>query len=64
MRGAQAIGANTGRPASGYEMRTVAAELHDFVEALGLTRNGPVDIVDHDIGTWIGCFYGAEWPDT
>ena len=25
------------RPASGYEMRTVAAELHDFVEALKLT---------------------------
>ena len=35
------------RPASGYEMRTVAAELHDFVEALKLTANGPVDIVGH-----------------
>jgi pimeloyl-ACP methyl ester carboxylesterase len=31
-------------------MRTVAAELHGFVEALGLTRNGPVDVVGHDIG--------------
>jgi pimeloyl-ACP methyl ester carboxylesterase len=51
------------RPASGYEMRTVAAELHGFVEALGLTTNGPVDIVGHDIGTWIGYFYAAEWPD-
>ena len=29
------------RPASGYELRTVAAELHGFVEALGLTKNGP-----------------------
>src|ERR1700720_2891544 len=38
------------RPASGYEMRTVAAELHGFVEALGLTANGPVDIVGHDMG--------------
>ena len=50
------------RPASGYEMRTVAAELHDFVEALKLTANGPVDIVGHDLGTWIGYAYAAEWP--
>lgn len=51
------------RPASGYEMRTVAAELHGFVEALGLTANGPVDIVGHDMGTWIGYAHAAEWPD-
>ena len=50
------------RPASGYEMRTVAAELHGFVEALGLAANGPVDIVGHDMGTWIGYAYAAEWP--
>jgi pimeloyl-ACP methyl ester carboxylesterase len=50
------------RPASGYDMRTVAAELHGFVEALGLTANGPVDIVGHDLGTWIGYAYAAEWP--
>jgi pimeloyl-ACP methyl ester carboxylesterase len=50
------------RPASGYEMRTVAAELHDFVEALKLTANGPIDIVGHDLGTWIGYAYAAEWP--
>jgi pimeloyl-ACP methyl ester carboxylesterase len=50
------------RPASGYELRTVAAELHDFVEALTLTANGPVDIVGHDLGTWIGYAYAAEWP--
>ena len=50
------------RPASGYDMRTVAAELHGFVEALRLTANGPVDIVGHDLGTWIGYAYAAEWP--
>jgi pimeloyl-ACP methyl ester carboxylesterase len=50
------------RPASGYDLRTVAAELHGFVEALGLTANGPVDIVGHDLGTWIGYAYAAEWP--
>jgi pimeloyl-ACP methyl ester carboxylesterase len=50
------------RPASGYDMRTVAAELHDFVEALNLTANGPVDIVGHDLGTWIAYAYAADWP--
>jgi pimeloyl-ACP methyl ester carboxylesterase len=50
------------RPTSGYEMRTVAAELHGFVEALGLTASGPVDIVGHDLGTWIAYAYAAEWP--
>src|SRR5260370_3965755 len=53
---------DSGRVASGYEMRTVAAELHDFVEALKLTANGPVDIVGHDLGTWIVYAYAAEWP--
>jgi pimeloyl-ACP methyl ester carboxylesterase len=62
VRGAQAIDANSDRPGPGYEIRTVAAELHGFVEALGLTRNGPIDVVGHDIGTF-GYFYAAEWPD-
>jgi pimeloyl-ACP methyl ester carboxylesterase len=51
------------RPASGYDMRTVAAEIHNAVEALALTADGPVDVVGHDIGTWIGYAYAAEWPD-
>jgi pimeloyl-ACP methyl ester carboxylesterase len=50
------------RPASGYEMRTVAAELHGFLEALRLTANGPIDIVCHDLGTWMGHACAAEWP--
>jgi pimeloyl-ACP methyl ester carboxylesterase len=51
------------RPPSGYDMRTVVADLHGFVEALGLTENGPIDVVGHDIGVWIGYAYAAEWPD-
>lgn len=50
------------RPASGYDMRSVAAEVHGFVETLGLTDSGPLDVVGHDIGTWIGYAYAAEWP--
>ena len=48
------------RPPSGYEMRTVAAELHGFVEALGLTADGPIGVVGHDVGAWIGYDYAAE----
>jgi pimeloyl-ACP methyl ester carboxylesterase len=51
------------RPASGYDMRTVTAEIHGAVEALALTVGGPVDVVGHDIGTWIGYAYAAEWPN-
>jgi pimeloyl-ACP methyl ester carboxylesterase len=50
------------RPTSGYDLRTVASELRGFVESLGLTANGPLDIVGHDLGTWIGYAYAAEWP--
>jgi pimeloyl-ACP methyl ester carboxylesterase len=50
------------RPASGYDMRTVAAEIHGFVQDLGLTANGPLDVVGHDVGTWIGYAYAADWP--
>lgn len=49
------------RPASGYDMRTVAAEIHGFIEALELTADGPIDVVGHDIGAWIGYTLAAEW---
>jgi pimeloyl-ACP methyl ester carboxylesterase len=50
------------RPTSGYDMRTVAAEIHGFVEALGLTANAALDVVGHDVGTWISYAYAADWP--
>ena len=43
-------------------MRTLAAEVHGLIEALALTADGPVDVVGHDVGTWIGYAYAAEWP--
>jgi pimeloyl-ACP methyl ester carboxylesterase len=49
------------KPASPCALRTVAAELHEFVRALGLTAHGPVDVVGHDVGTWIGYALAAEW---
>ncbi|WP_244107277.1 alpha/beta fold hydrolase [Burkholderia sp. BCC0419] len=51
------------RPVSGYDMRTVAADVHGLIGALRLSANGPIDVVGHDIGTWIGYAHAAEWPD-
>ena len=53
---------DSGRPAHGYNMATVAAEVHRFVEALNLTEDGPIDVAGHDLGTWIGYAYSAGWP--
>jgi pimeloyl-ACP methyl ester carboxylesterase len=50
------------RPVSGYDMQTVASEVHEFVEALGLLADGPIDVVGHDVGAWIGYAYAAGWP--
>ncbi len=49
-------------PSSGYDARSVAAELHGVVSALGLTKAGPIDVAGHDIGTWIGYAYASDWP--
>ena len=51
------------KPAGGYDMATVAADIHRLVEALGLNANGPIDVAGHDIGSWIGYAYAADWPD-
>ncbi|ASU37981.1 alpha/beta hydrolase [Herbaspirillum sp. meg3] len=51
------------KPASGYDLKTVAADLHAFTDALGLRAHGPLDVAGHDIGTWIGHAYAADWPD-
>lgn len=49
------------RPACPYALGTAAAELHEFVQTLGLTTSGPHDVVGHDVGTWIGYAFAADW---
>lgn len=49
------------RPDSGYDVGTIAAEIHDFVDALGLAADGPLDVIGHDIGTWLAYAYAADW---
>ena len=50
------------RPGQDYDMATIAAEVHDFAEQVGLLEAGPFDVVAHDIGTWIAFAYAADWP--
>ncbi|WP_116141735.1 alpha/beta fold hydrolase [Trinickia diaoshuihuensis] len=50
------------RAVAGYDMRTAAADIHGLAQALALTSSGPIDVVGHDIGSWIGYAYAAEWP--
>jgi pimeloyl-ACP methyl ester carboxylesterase len=50
------------RPAQGYDLGTVAAEIHRFVETLGLLEHGPIAVAGHDVGSWIGYVYASDWP--
>ncbi|TWB45453.1 alpha/beta fold hydrolase [Nitrospirillum pindoramense] len=50
------------RPAGGYDLGTAAADMHGLAAALGLLTEGPLDVVGHDVGTWIGHAYAADWP--
>ena len=50
------------RPATGYDMRTVAAEVHAFIHALGFGDAGAIDVAGHDLGVWIGYALASKCP--
>jgi pimeloyl-ACP methyl ester carboxylesterase/quercetin dioxygenase-like cupin family protein len=50
------------KPQGGYDLDTAARDLHSFLAATGLGRPGGVDIVAHDIGTWIAHAHAAAYP--
>ena len=50
------------KPQGGYDLDTAARDLHGFLIATGLNRAGGVDIVAHDIGTWIAHAHAAAYP--
>ncbi|MFJ1969058.1 alpha/beta fold hydrolase [Streptomyces sp. NPDC087903] len=49
-------------PPSGYDKKTMAAELHALLVSLG--KGGDVRIVGHDIGTMVAYAYAAQYPAT
>lgn len=50
------------KPAGGYDLDTAAGDLHGFLAATGIARSGGVDIVAHDVGTWIALAHAAAFP--
>ncbi len=47
------------RPTSGYDKRTVAEDIHQLVQQLGL---GPVNVVSHDVGMMVAYAYASRYP--
>lgn len=50
------------KPANGYDLDTAARDLHGFLQATNLARAGGIDIVAHDVGTWIGHAHAVTYP--
>jgi pimeloyl-ACP methyl ester carboxylesterase len=50
------------KPQGGYDLDTAARDLHGFLVATGLSRPAGVDIVAHDVGTWIAHAHAAAYP--
>ena len=49
-------------PRSGYDMTTTAADVHAFIGQMRLAVDGRLDVVGHDLGTWIAYALAADWP--
>jgi pimeloyl-ACP methyl ester carboxylesterase len=50
------------KPADGYDLDTAARDLHEFLEATKLATPGGIDIVAHDIGSWIAHAHAVNYP--
>ncbi len=50
------------KPAQGYDLDTAARDLHGFLVATNLATAGGIDIVAHDVGTWIAHAHAANYP--
>ncbi|MFS2221732.1 alpha/beta fold hydrolase [Pantoea sp. B65] len=50
---------DSAHPSGGYDMTTVAQDIHQLIT---LVAPGGVDVVGHDIGSWIGYALACDWP--
>ena len=51
------------KPAGGYDIDTLARDMHAFIEAKQLNSAGRgIDVVGHDVGTWIGHALATNHP--
>jgi pimeloyl-ACP methyl ester carboxylesterase len=51
------------KPASGYDLATSSDDIHAFIQATGLVHAGGIDIVAHDVGTWIAYAHASAHPE-
>jgi pimeloyl-ACP methyl ester carboxylesterase len=49
-------------PIDGYDSKTVASDIHAFIEARGLARQGRLHVAGHDVGAWMAYAHAADWP--
>src|SRR5690349_5922165 len=50
------------KPAGGYDLDTAARDLHRFLESTSLATPRGIDIIAHDVGTWIAHAHAATYP--
>jgi pimeloyl-ACP methyl ester carboxylesterase len=50
------------KPAGGYDLDTAARDLHRFLETTHLATSGGIDVIAHDVGTWIAHAHAATYP--
>ena len=50
------------KTAAGYDLDTAARDLHEFLDATKLASPGGIDIVAHDIGSWIAHAHAVNYP--
>jgi pimeloyl-ACP methyl ester carboxylesterase len=48
------------KPEGGFDKKTIARRLRDFIQALGLSR---IALVGHDLGGHVAYAYAAQWPE-
>jgi pimeloyl-ACP methyl ester carboxylesterase len=47
------------RPASGYDKKTIATDIHELIKSLGYQK---ISLVGHDIGLMVAYAYAAQYP--
>lgn len=50
---------DSSRPASGYDKKTLAVDIHELVKSLGYKQ---IDLAGHDIGLMVAYSYAAQFP--
>ncbi len=50
------------KSSAGYDLDTAARDLHGFLAATNLASPGGIDVVAHDIGSWIAHAHAVSYP--